>query len=43
MELDIYFYKLNKQARILNLNANMLRSKIIEISLYFYNLIITWG
>ena len=41
--INIYFYKLNKEARSLNFNLTILKSKMIEISLYFYNLIITWG
>ena len=43
MRFDIHFYKLRKASRILNFNLTMLKSKVIEINLYFYNLIITWG
>lgn len=38
--MKFYFYKLRKKCRKFNY---MFKSGIIEISLYYYNLIITWG
>lgn len=40
--MKFYFYKLRKKYREFGCNY-MFKSGIIEISLYYYNLIITWG